>query len=392
MSEPTPSHGNAGALLTASFSARVIDWQKQSGRHDLPWQGSRDAYRIWVSEIMLQQTQVATVIPYYQTFMNEFPVVERLALAPLDRIMQLWSGLGYYSRARNLHRCAQQVVQQFGGQFPADRHRLESLPGIGRSTAAAICALAFGVPEAILDGNVKRVMARHFGIAGYPGDAAVQKRLWAIAERELPQQAIEPYTQGLMDLGATVCTRSKPRCSTCPVASSCVATLRDQIALIPASKPRAAVPERYALLLIIARADQVLLLKRPPSGIWGGLWSLPELPLSRPEFERQGCSEASMNEVRRWLEQQGLAIGKQHLLAGFEHRFTHFRLNLLPMRIDPLSLAGVPTRVAEPSLTQVAEATVSWLALRDVAAAALPKPVKSLLRALTPEPGARPDS
>jgi A/G-specific adenine glycosylase len=376
LSEPTASHGNAGALLTASFSARVIDWQKQLGRHDLPWQGSRDPYRIWVSEIMLQQTQVATVIPYYQTFMNEFPVIERLALAPLDRIMQLWSGLGYYSRARNLHRCAQQVVQQFGGQFPADRIVLESLPGVGRSTAAAICALAFGVPEAILDGNVKRVMARHFGIAGYPGDTAVQKRLWAIAEHELPQQAIEPYTQGLMDLGATVCTRSKPRCSACPVASSCFAMLRDQIALIPASKPRAAIPERYTLLLIIARADQVLLLKRPPTGIWGGLWSLPELPLSRPEFERQGCSEASMAEVRRWLEQQGLAIGKQHLLAAFEHRFTHFRLNILPMRIEPLILAGVSMRVAEP--------TVSWLALRDVAAAALPKPVKSLLLALMP--------
>ncbi len=366
-------------VVAERFSQRVIAWQRKSGRHDLPWQASRDAYRIWVSEIMLQQTQVATVIPYYQRFIDEFPAVERLAAAPLDRIMQLWSGLGYYSRARNLHRCAQALMQRFDGKFPPDTMALESLPGIGRSTAAAIASLAYGLPAAILDGNVKRVMARHFGIAGYPGEAAVQKRLWQVAERAVPTQAIETYTQGLMDLGATVCLRSKPHCSKCPVNQSCVALRTGQVSLIPSAKPRATLPERFVLLLTIARGDEILVLKRPPSGIWGGLWSLPELPLSAAEYELRQCSAATHSQALAWLAKQGLTSDLITPLAPFEHRFTHFRLNILPLMLTVSSQRGP---VSSPVKWHVSQATTRWLGLPEVADAALPKPVKTLLQAL----------
>jgi A/G-specific adenine glycosylase len=371
-------------VVAERFSQRVIAWQRKFGRHDLPWQERRDAYRIWVSEIMLQQTQVATVIPYYQRFIGEFPAVELLAAAPLDRIMQLWSGLGYYSRARNLHRCAQALMQRFDGKFPQDTMALESLPGIGRSTAAAIASLAFGVPAAILDGNVKRVMARHFGIAGYPGEMAVQKRLWQVAERAVPTQEIEPYTQGLMDLGASVCLRSKPQCSKCPVNQSCVALRTAQVSLIPSAKPRAPLPERFVLLLMISRGDEILVLKRPPSGIWGGLWSLPELPLSAAEYEEHQCSAATRSQVLGWLADQGLVSDSMTTLATFDHRFTHFRLNILPLMV---SLSSRAASVSSPAKWHVAEPAMLWLKLQDVTDAALPKPVKSLLQALPERAG-----
>ncbi|HEU0290207.1 MAG TPA: A/G-specific adenine glycosylase, partial [Burkholderiales bacterium] len=223
--------------MSASFAAKLVAWQKKHGRHDLPWQGTRDPYVIWVSEIMLQQTQVATVIPYYNRFLARFPDVTTLAAAPLDEVLRLWSGLGYYSRARNLHGSAQEIVAAHGGRFPRRFEEVAALPGVGRSTAAAICVFAFGKRHAILDGNVKRVLARYGGVKGYGGDRKIAETLWQEAQRLLPQRNVETYTQGLMDLGATVCTRSKPRCPVCPVHGGCVAYRRGWTGTVPAPRP-----------------------------------------------------------------------------------------------------------------------------------------------------------
>ena len=252
-----------------SFSAKVVRWQKKHGRHDLPWQNTRDAYRIWLSEIMLLQTQVATVIPYFQRFLGRFPTIDALASAALDDVLTLWSGLGYYSRARNLHRAAQLVVAEHAGHLPPDFATLLALPGIGRSTAAAICVFAYGFRHAILDGNVKRLFARRFGIKGYPGDAKVTDALWRETARQLPSRNIESYTQGLMDLGATVCTRGKPRCDACPVAPDCVALRRNAVKDFPAPRPRKLLPQRSTRMLVLLHAQQVLLesVHRPASGV-----------------------------------------------------------------------------------------------------------------------------
>ena len=253
-----------------SFAARVVRWQKQHGRHDLPWQKTRDAYRIWLSEIMLQQTQVATVIPYYRRFLKRFPDIGSLAAARQDDVLALWSGLGYYSRARNLHRAAQEMIARHASRLPCDMESLLALPGIGRSTAAAIAVFAFGSRQAILDGNVKRFFARRFGIGGYPGDAKVAAALWRETERQLPARNIESYTQGLMDLGATVCTRANPRCDACPVAADCVARSDDSIGKFPAPRPRKLLPQRRTQMLVLLHANEVLLEKRASTGLWGG--------------------------------------------------------------------------------------------------------------------------
>ena len=257
----------------------MIDWQRRAGRHGLPWQGSSDPYRVWVSEIMLQQTQVATVAPAFIRFIRRFPDIQSLATAPVDDVMGLWSGLGYYSRARNLHRAAREVVAQ--GGFPERLEALAELPGVGRSTAAAIVSLAFDRPAAILDGNVRRVLARHAGIGGWPGEPRVARRLWAEAESRLPSADAPPgaaatYTQALMDLGATVCHRRRPDCARCPVADDCAARLGASIEQIPASRPQRARPERTLELLLDCSAGDVALVRRPECGIWGGLWCLPE--------------------------------------------------------------------------------------------------------------------
>src|SRR5215510_12035496 len=258
------------------LAAKLIAWQKRHGRHDLPWQGTRDPYAIWLSEIMLQQTQVATVIPYYLRFLARFPDVRQLAAAPLDEVMRLWSGLGYYSRARNLHRAAGIIAAEHGGRFPRRFEAVAALPGVGRSTAAAICVFAYGQRHAILDGNVKRVLARQRGVKGYAGEKKVADRLWQEAEDLLPRRSVEAYTQGLMDLGATVCTRSRPRCPAYPVHTSCVAHHRGWVGKLPAPRPRKRLPHKRTIMLALVRAGEVLLEKRPPSGVWGGMWCLPE--------------------------------------------------------------------------------------------------------------------
>ncbi len=333
-----------------SFTTRLIAWQKVAGRHDLPWQNTRDPYRIWLSEIMLQQTQVATVIPYYQRFLASFPDVAALAAAPIEAVIEHWAGLGYYARARNLHRCAQQIVAVHAGKFPKTSEQLVELPGIGRSTAAAVAAFAFGQRAAILDGNVKRVLCRHFGIDGFPGAAPVDRALWELAESLLPESDIEAYTQGLMDLGATLCTRGRPRCGYCPLAAECVACRDGRQGELPQAKPRKAVPERSSSFVLISDGQRLLLERRPPSGLWGGL-------LVPPEGEPAGV-----------LARLGLHVTGQRELAPFKHVFTHFRLTLQPV-------------LCEVAANQVcAEPGMEWVEIAKAADAGVPTPIRKLIR------------
>jgi len=300
------------------FAGRVLAWFDVHGRHDLPWQRPRSAYRVWVSEIMLQQTQVATVIPYFARFMARFPDVQTLADAPQDDVLAHWSGLGYYARARNLHACAQAVMTRFGGAFPDTVEACMSLPGIGRSTAGAIVSQAFDAPAAILDGNVRRVLARHAGIDGWPGTPAVSRRFWATAEARLPKARFADYTQALMDLGATCCTTRAPQCTTCPVAADCIARTTQRIAELPTPKPKRARPHRQAAVLIVENPQgEILLQRRPQSGIWGGLWSPPVIDSEQP-----------------WpIELQALTPRDDSPLTPVLHRFTHFDLTMQPVHL-----------------------------------------------------------
>lgn len=347
---------SAPDAVAAHFADRIIDWQKVHGRHDLPWQNTRDPYAIWISEIMLQQTQVSAVIGYYQRFMQRFPDIASLASAEQDEVMQHWSGLGYYSRARNLHAAARQIMQLHGGKFPQDIEAVMALPGVGRSTAAAITAFAFGQRQAILDGNVKRVLARCFGIEGWPGMPVVEKQLWLLAEALLPQQDIEPYIQGLMDLGATLCSRGKPACGSCPLQQDCIARLQGKTHLLPTSKPRKPVPQRGTVMLLVLMDNEVLLEKRPSTGIWGGLWSLPEISPHEdgPQAARQ----------RFGLEVQALQT-----LPPLVHAFTHFTLTITPQLM----------RVVRQHSSAMKPGHV-WLDIQDAVEAAVPAPVRKLLQ------------
>ena len=331
------------------FAKRLIAWQQTHGRHDLPWQQTRDAYRIWLSEIMLQQTQVVTVIPYYQRFLERFPDVAALAAAPVDDVMASWAGLGYYARARNLHRCAQTIVAKHGGKFPDSEAALATLPGIGRSTAAAIAVFAFGRRAAILDGNVKRVLCRVFGVEGFPGKPAVEHKLWGLAESLLPAQALDSYIQGQMDLGATLCTRSKPRCGECPMRGLCIAEHEGRQAELPEGKPARALPERESTVTVFTDGKHVLLERRPPTGIWGGLLALPE-----------GCPD-------ELAARHGLVAESAAPLPALRHTFTHFRLTLQP------------TLCRVTKLPQAAEAGVEWVPLTAIDNAALPTPIRKIL-------------
>ena len=344
----------------SSFAARVIAWQRQHGRHDLPWQNTRDAYRIWVSEIMLQQTQVAAVIGYYARFLERFPDVASLAQAPQDEVMRYWAGLGYYSRARNLHKAARIVVDQWHGVMPAAPDELITLPGIGRSTAAAIAVFAHGTRAAILDGNVKRVMARHFGVEGYPGEKKVEEALWERVSGLLPKTGAEAYTQGLMDLGATLCTRAKPNCGACPLQSGCIAYRDNRVAELPQRKPKKALPHRSCVMLVLLRGREVLLEKRPSSGIWGGLWCLPQ-------FDTEA-------QARQWAGEKCIDWRSVQRLDAIEHGFTHYHLTIGPI---VLAMAARGTQHLAASLAAVQDAT--WLSLDGAANAALPAPVKKLI-------------
>jgi A/G-specific adenine glycosylase len=336
-----------------SFAARLTDWQRQSGRHDLPWQQTRDPYRIWLSEIMLQQTQVSAVIPYFERFLSRFPDLPTLAAAPLDAVLEAWAGLGYYARARNLRRCAGQIMAEHGGRFPRQAETLCTLAGIGRSTAAAVAVFSTGERAAILDGNVKRVLCRHAGVDGFPGSPAVERRLWALAEARLPDDGIEAYTQGLMDLGATLCTRRQPRCDACPVAADCSARLAGRQAELPSPRPRAPLPERSASFVFVHDDHAVLLQRRPPHGLWGGLLVPPEGP---PEAV---------------LAQLGLPGQAYRALPPLLHAFTHFRLRMEP---HACHLADRPPTLNDPAW--------QWLPFAGADTAALPTPVRKLLAQL----------
>ena len=343
-----------------AFAVRVCAWQREHGRHHLPWQATRDPYRIWLSEIMLQQTQVSTVIPYYERFLERFPDITSLAAAEQEAVMPYWAGLGYYARARNLHRCAQVLVAEHGGRFPPSSREIAELPGIGRSTAAAIAAFAYGERSPIMDGNVKRVFTRFFGIHGYPGLRAVEQRLWELAEAAVeqapPDLDMSAYTQGLMDLGAQRCSRGKPQCAACPLADDCQANRLGLQQQLPEPRPRKAIPERHCAMLLLHRDGHLLLEKQPQTGIWGGLWSLPRYD------DAQTLAET--------CRAKGIAVPAKGRMAGFAHTFTHFRLHIEPWLVE------APPSVAEWAPEQ------SWTPFGQLAEAALPAPVRKLLDAL----------
>lgn len=330
--------------MSSAFAEAIITWQKLYGRHDFPWQNTHDPYAIWVSEIMLQQTQVAAVIGYYAKFMQRFATIAALANATQEEVLQSWSGLGYYSRARNLHHAAQKIMGEFAGVFPTQFDDILSLPGIGRSTAAAISTFALNTPQPILDGNVKRVFARHFNISGWPSLPKIERQLWQIADRENPSLEAIAYTQGLMDLGATLCTRTKPKCASCPVNASCEALACNLVSLLPTPKPRKAIPEKNTIMLVFVNGDKVMLEKRPPVGIWGGLWSFPEV--------------------------DGVPVDASPL-NKLTHTFTHFKLHIAPQLV-----------YINKAAQQVNQAGTIWLSIDEAIGAAIPTPVRKILQSL----------
>jgi A/G-specific adenine glycosylase len=349
------------------FSSLVIAWQKQSGRHHLPWQQVGNAYRTWLSEIMLQQTQVSAVIPYFQRFIQRFPDLESLALAHQDEVMALWSGLGYYTRARNLHACAKRVYTEYQGCFPEDPALLEQLPGIGRSTAAAITAFSYGTRAAILDGNVKRVMARVFAVKAFPGIKKVEDALWQKVDSLLPQHDMTAYTQGLMDLGATVCTRSKPKCVLCPLQNHCAALALDLTEQLPVPKPKKVIAKKNSTMLLLRDGNKVLLEMRPNTGIWGGLYSLPEFDGMSLMTENSFDDTLQNSLVQQWLQQFG-QLGEVQERSSFEHTFSHFKLFAQIVHVPIVSHHAT-----------IEESKYVWLDLANVEQAALPAPIKQVL-------------
>ncbi|QBF81909.1 adenine DNA glycosylase [Shewanella maritima] len=326
----------------ASFSSRIITWYDQHGRKSLPWQQNKTPYSVWISEIMLQQTQVATVIPYYQTFMTRFPTVVDLANAEQDEVLHLWTGLGYYARARNLHKAAQQVRDMHQGEFPTEFEQVLALPGIGRSTAGAILSLSLGQHHPILDGNVKRVLARHDAIDGWPGKKSVEQRLWQKTETVTPKKDIQKFNQAMMDMGANVCTRSKPKCEQCPIAIDCEAQLQGKQTQYPGKKPKKTIPAKQAWMLVELKLDkatgimgnspEVKLLQRPPSGIWGGLWCFPQ-------FDSQA-------QLEQFAADNQLTLA-EHELSGFRHTFSHFHLDITPVLVIRDNQSNDATKVME---------------------------------------------
>lgn len=343
------------------FAERLLAWFDQHGRHDLPWQQAPTAYRVWISEVMLQQTQVATVIPYYERFMARFPDVLSLAEAAVDEVLAHWSGLGYYSRARNLHRAAQLIRDANRGCFPEDLDKVMALPGIGRSTAGAILSLACAQHHPILDGNVKRVLSRFHAVEGWYGKREVEQRLWQLADEHTPDKRTAAYTQAIMDLGATLCTRSKPDCASCPVADGCEAREQGRITEFPGKKPRKALPrKRTAMLLLQNGQGELLLERRPPSGIWGGLWSLPECPHDE--------------DIATWCrERLGLTVAEAGRWSPLVHTFSHFQLEITP----------VQGRVSGSTTMSIMEPGAAlWYKTQSFNQLGLPAPVKRLLQRL----------
>lgn len=376
-----PVRTESGSAATDGFADAVIDWFEIHGRKDLPWQTDPSPYRVWVSEIMLQQTRVGTVIPYFRRFMVRFPDVAKLAAAEIDQVLYLWTGLGYYARARNLHKAARTLVEEHGGRFPDTVEKLEQLSGIGRSTAGAILALAHDRPAPILDGNVKRVLTRCFAVEGYPGNGKTRSELWALAERLLPRRLergrtgsersrIAAYTQGMMDLGATLCIRTSPDCPQCPLQHRCLARRRGEIDRYPGKKPAKTLPIRSVTMFILQDSEgRVLLEQRPPNGVWGSLYSLPQTEIRNgtPTSTRDGTPTLPTG-----LPRLSLANEAPSELPPIRHGFTHFQLDITPVRY---TVARTVPAVADSGRWL-------WYSIADPAEVGLAAPVRKLLATL----------
>ncbi|MGV6858244.1 MAG: A/G-specific adenine glycosylase [bacterium] len=347
--------------MEEGFASRVLEWFEEFGRKNLPWQQQVSPYRVWVSEIMLQQTQVATVIPYFERFMSRFPTIKDLADASQDEVMQYWSGLGYYARARNLYKAALQIVEAHQGEFPREFEQALALPGIGRSTAGAILSLSLGQHHSILDGNVKRVLARCFAVEGWPGQSAVMKHLWELSEALTPPHRTAAYNQAMMDIGATVCTRTRPSCERCPLQQTCAALAAGEIDRYPGKKPRKKLPVRSVNMLILQNSkQQILLQRRPGSGIWGGLWSLPEIAM---EEDLGSWCEQNLGQVTRLPDE----------LPARHHLFTHFQLNIHPRQF----------LLEKPGCRVMEVDNGVWYNFEEINELGLPAPVRKLLSELT---------
>lgn len=344
--------------MSKRITQPILDWFAHSGRKHLPWQQQKTPYKVWISEIMLQQTQVTTVIPYYERFMARFPDVVTLANAQQDEVLHHWTGLGYYARARNLHNAAQQIRDEYDGQFPEDFDSVLALPGIGRSTAGAILSLSLDQPHAILDGNVKRVLTRVFAIEGWPGNKKTEDALWQVAVANTPSKHVASYNQAMMDMGATVCSRSRPKCEECPVTDICLANQTGRQADFPFRKPKKTIPVRTTTMLIFVKDKKVLLQQRPPSGIWGGLWSFIEADNASEQAVRLGFIAQEFQE-----------------LDGFRHTFSHFHLDILPVVVQV-------TEAENGSRAIVQEAQQRWFDLDKEPEVGLAAPTKTLLNTL----------
>ncbi len=342
-----------------TFSSRLLTWFDKHGRKDLPWQHNPSPYRVWVSEIMLQQTQVATVIPYFERFMQRFPDELALADAKQDEVLHLWTGLGYYARGRNLHKAAQKIRDEFGGEFPSNLEQVMALPGIGPSTAGAILSLSKGQQHAILDGNVKRVLARYHAIEGWPGTATIEKQMWQLAEQHTPKNDNAAYTQAIMDLGATICRRSKPLCPLCPQKDSCEALDQNLQSQLPTARPKKKIPIKTTTMLMLDNGDGKLLLQqRPPTGIWGGLWSFPELARSAP----------SDSDIQQWCQNElGYDIQISQRWPIVRHTFSHFHLDIEPVWLH------------SKQQDRIADNNATWFSSAAPTSIGLAAPVKQLL-------------
>jgi len=363
--QPVPPTNNTVASPTSSVVTPLLAWFKESGRHDLPWQSPRTAYRVWISEIMLQQTQVSTVIPYFQRFMQRFQDINNLANADIDEVLHQWTGLGYYARARNLHKAAQQIRDQHQGQFPDTFEDIIDLPGIGRSTAGAILAQAFSQRYAILDGNVKRVLTRLHTIEGWPGNKKVENQLWEIAEHYTPNKNLVDYTQAIMDLGATVCKRSKPDCEHCPLSTQCMSYAQQRQAEFPFSKPKKTMPVKSTCMLVVMdnKSGHILLEQRPPTGIWGGLWSFPECDVDE--------------NVKRWCKQHlFLKVNRLQSLPELRHTFSHYHLDIHPIQIHTTTTDNMGLGTIMDSDKHI------WYNTRQPDERGLPAPIKAILEDL----------
>lgn len=346
--------------MIQNFAPLVLDWYQRYGRKTLPWQLEKTPYKVWLSEVMLQQTQVATVIPYFERFMARFPTVNDLAIAPQDEVLHLWTGLGYYARARNLHKAAQTIASQYAGIFPTEFEAVNALPGIGRSTAGAVLSLALGQHHPILDGNVKRVLSRCYAVDGWPGEKKVENRLWQIAEQVTPAKGVEQFNQAMMDLGAMVCTRSKPKCELCPLKNVCEAYAHNSWAKYPGKKPKKTLPERTAFMLMIQQNEGVWLEQRPPVGLWGGLFCFPQF--------------ASAEELESGVKKYGVTLDQLQQQTAFRHTFSHFHLDIVPMWLNLLSAPGCMDETAG-----------LWYNLAQPQSVGLAAPVERLLTQLAKE-------